>query len=106
MASTPFQPPRYTETHHYIFDRRSGEILATETRWTDEGAEGGDRIDVNLVRHVAEDGGRTVQDVDVLRVTERPPRGRLRVDVAARKLLAAELPGDREIVRPPKLERP
>jgi hypothetical protein len=86
MAAAPFTPPRYTETHHYIFDRKTGEILATETRWTDEGAEG---LNTDLVRRVAEDSGRVEGDVDVLQAPKRTYQGHLRVDVATRNLISA-----------------
>ena len=36
--TTDFSPPNYTETHWCIFDASTGEILGTETIWTEEGA--------------------------------------------------------------------
>jgi hypothetical protein len=106
MATAPFTPPKYTETHHYIFDRKTGEILATETRWTDEGAEGAQEINIDLVRRVAEDNNRVVGDVDVLPAPKVPNQGHLRVDVATRKLISVRPDRDRDVAPPAQLERP
>ena len=103
MAAAPFTPPRYTETHHYIFDRKTGEILATETRWADEGAEA---ITTDLVRRVAEDSGRVAGDVDVLQAPKGTAQGHVRVDVAARTLISVRRDRDKDVALPRQLERP
>ena len=103
MAAAPFTPPRYTETHHYIFDRKTGEILATETRWTDEGAQ---EINTDLVRRVAKDSDRAEGDVDVLQAPQGTSQGHVRVDVATRKLIAVHRDRDKDVALPVQLERP
>ena len=105
MAAAPFTPPKYTETHRYIFDKKTGEILATETRWTDEGTEGAAEINADLVRRVASDSGRAEQDVDVLQGPRRPYQG-LRVDVATRKLISVHRDRNKDVALPVRLERP
>jgi hypothetical protein len=104
--AAPFTPPKYTETHQYIFDKKSGEILATETRWTDEGTEGAAEINADLVRRVASDSGRAEQDVDVLQGPRSPYQGHLRVDVATRKLISVQRDRDKDVALPVQLERP
>jgi hypothetical protein len=106
MAAAPFTAPRYTETHYYIFDRKTGEILATETRWADEGAEGAEEINTDLVRRVAEDSGRVGGDVDVLQAPKRTYQGQLRVDVATRTLISVRRDRDKDVTLPLQLERP
>jgi hypothetical protein len=106
MAAAPFTPPQYTETHHYIFDRKTGEILATETRWTDEGAEGAEEINTDLVRRVAEDSDRLEGDVDVLQAPKGTYQGHLRVDVATRRLISVRRDRDKDVAFPVQLERP
>lgn len=104
MAAPPFTPP-YTETHHYIFDRKTGEILATETL-TDEGAEGAQAINTDLVRRVAEDSDRAEGDVDVLQAPKGTYQGHVRVDAATRKLIAVHRDRDKDVTLPAQLERP
>ena len=106
MAAAPFTAPRYTETHYYIFDRKTGEILATETRWADEGAEGAEEINTDLVHRVAEDSGRVEGDVDVLQAPKRTYQGHLRVDVATRTLISVRRDRDKDVTLPLQLERP
>lgn len=106
MAAAPFTPPAFTETHHYIFDRKTGEVLATETRWTDEGAEGAQEINTDLVRRVAEDSNRGEGDVDVLQAAKGTFSGPVRVDVATQKLISVQRDRDKDITPPARLERP
>jgi hypothetical protein len=106
MAATPFTPPKYTETHYYIFDKKTGEILATETRWTDEGTEGTADINTDLVRRGAEDGDRTERDVDVLEAPKGTYQAHVRVDVATRKLISVQRDRDKNVTPPARLERP
>lgn len=34
MSEKPFHPPRYAETHEIVYDKRTGEIISQETRWS------------------------------------------------------------------------
>jgi hypothetical protein len=103
MRPQDFTPPEYVETHLVIFDRVTGEVLATETRWTDVGAERG-RGD-ELLESIAADSERVSDNLEVLE-TNRLPAGLVRVDLATRELVA-ERPGDAPgATRPPQLPRP
>jgi hypothetical protein len=98
-----FTPPEYVETYLVIFDKTTGEVLATETRWTDAGAEPARGQD--LLESIAADSGRANDAVDALE-TKGPPAGLVRVDVATRVLIA-ERPRDApRATRPPQLPRP
>jgi len=103
MCPRDFTPPACVETHLVIFDRTTGEVLATETRWTDAGAERvrGDE----LLESIATDSGMASENLDVLK-TKDSPADLLRVDLATRELVAErarEAPG---VTRPPQLQRP
>ena len=90
MPPKDFKPPKHVETHSYIFDKQTGEILATETRWTDEGAEPG-AVSRDLLHSIAADSGRTPKDLDVLVVRPRATQGALRIDVTTRKVVSAKI---------------
>src|SRR5262245_41777924 len=90
MPPTGFKPPKFVETHSYIFDRRTGEILATETRWTDEGAEPG-AVSRDLLHSIAVDTGRTPKDLDVLVNKPKSTQGRQRIDVNTRKVISEKI---------------
>jgi hypothetical protein len=90
MPPKDFKPPRHVETHSYIFDRQTGEILATETRWTDEGAEPG-VVSRDLLHSIAADSGRTPKDLDVLVAKARVTQGAQRIDVKTRKVVSAKI---------------
>jgi hypothetical protein len=99
-----FTPPEYVETYRVIFDKTTGEVLATETRWTDAGAE--PARGEELLESIAADSGRAPDNVDVLE-TKTPPAGLVRVDVATRELIAGR-PHDAppRTARPPQLPGP
>ena len=98
-----FTPPEYVETYRVIFDKTTGEVLATETRWTDAGAE--PARGQELLESIAADSGRAHDNMDVLE-TKTPPAGLVRVDVATRELIA-ERPHDApRTARPPQLPGP
>jgi len=102
-----FKPPKHTETHVYVFDRRTGEILATHTRWTDVGADPvGDEIGRELIESIAKDSDRAARDVDVLKGKPRQPGRALRVDVKTRKVIADRRPKDPESFAPEPPRRP
>ena len=102
-----FEPPKHTETHAYVFDRTTGEILATHTRWIDSGAEPvGDAIGRELLDGIAKDSNRAVKDVDVLRATPRGSGRVLRVDVKTRKVVVDRRPRDPEVFVPEPSRRP
>lgn len=90
MPPKDFTPPKHVETHSYIFDKRTGEILATETRWTDEGAEPG-AVSRDLLHTIAADSGRTPKDLDVLVAKPKATEGALRIDVETRKLISKKI---------------
>src|SRR5215210_8663444 len=103
MPPKDFKPPVHVETHAYVFDRHTGEILATETRWTDEGATpASPSVSRDLLHTIAADSGRTPKDLDVLEVKPRAGQGPVRVDVATRKLVVhrIEKPQDVEVMTP------
>lgn len=82
-----FSPPDYTEEHWCIFDASTGEILSTETIWTQEGAdeyEPGPSVGV-LQRIGTDSEGRPVE-IDAIQV-EQPPTSNHRVDVSSRSLV-------------------
>jgi hypothetical protein len=87
MAPKDFKPPTHVETHAYIFDKQTGEILATETRWTDVGVEPAS-VSRDLLHTIAADSGRTPKDLDVLVAKPRAGQGAVRVDVKSRKVLS------------------
>jgi hypothetical protein len=103
MHPRDFTPPEYVETHLVIFDKTTGEVLATETRWTDAGAERarGDE----LLESIAADSGRANDNVDVLE-TKGPPAGLVRVDVATRELIAERSRDAPRTTPPPQLTTP
>lgn len=82
-----FKPPKQTETHSCIFDRETGEILATHTRWVDEGSGlAADEAGGELLRSLAADSGRAAADLDVLPIRPLDSYDGVRVDLKARKL--------------------
>jgi hypothetical protein len=87
MAPKDFKPPPHVESHAYIFDKRTGEILATETRWTDEGVEPAG-VSRDLLHTIAADSGRTPRDLDVLVAKRRAGHGPVRVNVKLRKVVS------------------
>jgi hypothetical protein len=98
--TTDFSPPNYTEAHWCIFDASTGEIVATETIWTEEGAydyEPGPSVGV-LQRLRTDSEGRSVE-IDAIQV-EHPPAANHRVDVSSRTLVERSRAEVREGVPP------
>ncbi len=95
MPSKDFAPPKYVETHHYVFDRRSGEIVATETRWSIARRKGRveTKVQPELLDSLALQIGKNRRALDVL-VVKKPPKNALarRVDVRQRKLIWERIP--------------
>jgi hypothetical protein len=107
MPPKDFKSPRHVETHAYIFDKRTGEILATETRWTDEGTESaGAGVSRDLLHTIASDSGRTPKDLDVLVARPRAAHGPLRVDVTKKKVVTDRTSTPAEVVMPDPIRRP
>jgi hypothetical protein len=110
MDARPPLPPKYSETHHYVFDRRTGDVLATETIWIEEGVEPGTRRTVRheLLASLAADAGKKPADLDVIEGPAPVGRGRVRVDVATRQIVV-EVRDDQDSPRtaaPERLKRP
>jgi hypothetical protein len=102
-----FKPPKHTETHVYVFDRRTGEIVATHTRWIDVGAEpAGEDVGGELLESIAKDSDRSVKDLDLLKTKPRRSGGALRVDVKARKLIVDRRPKHPEVFVAEPLRQP
>ena len=100
-----FKLQKHTETHSYVFDRKTGEILAEHTRWVEEGAEAGDD-DSGLLESIARDSGRAAKDLDVLQAKPRVTRDLLRVDVKARKVVTERRPKPQRVFMADPIERP
>lgn len=106
MPRKKFKPPTYSETYDCIFDRKTGEILATETRWVDEGVKSTHpSVSRELLRSIAEDSGRKPSDLDVLR-TQRPAQDLVRVDISERKLITVKEGRKARAGAPRKIPKP
>jgi hypothetical protein len=105
MPPKDFKPPRHVERCSCIFDRRTGEIVATETRWTDEGAES-TGVSRDLLHTIAADSGRTPGDLDVIEVKPRAGQTPVRVDVKTRKLVAGRVGKPKDVQVPSPIRRP
>jgi hypothetical protein len=107
MTPKDFEPPRHVETHACVFDKKSGVVLATHTLWTDEGAPRRTTpISRELVNSIARASGKTAKALDVL-VTKRDVSGKqVRVDVAARKVIARPAKKQQGLAPPNLLGRP
>ncbi len=95
MAPSGFTPPTYVETRHVVFDKRTGEIVATETRWTIRGARASPEpaVGPELLESLAAQAAKRVSDLDVLHVKKaRPGAMAVRVDVRRRVLIVAKPP--------------
>jgi hypothetical protein len=88
MTDKEFSPPDYTETRWRILDESTGEVVATETVWTDDGAEPSDGgVSAALLGELAmtADGRhRELKVRGIERVTEQLP---VRVDTDENTLL-------------------
>ena len=97
------QACRNTQLH---LDRQTGEILATETRWTDEGAEpGGVGRSRNLLASIHTDSGRTPKDLDVLAAKAGVTQGAQRIDVQTRKVVSAKIDEQTDTQVPDAMKR-
>jgi hypothetical protein len=110
MDVRPPLPPKYSETHHYVFDKRSGDVVATETIWIEEGVEPGTRHTVRheLLASLAAEAGKEPDDLDAIEGPAPSGRGRVRVDVATRQVVVEER-DDQDSPRttaPERLKRP
>jgi hypothetical protein len=106
MMTPEFSPPSYTEEHWCIYAASTGEILATETIWTEEGAydyEPGPSAGV-LQRVSTDIEGRPVE-IDAIQV-EHPPTSNQRVDVSSRTLVEQPTAGVQEGLTPAIPPRP
>jgi hypothetical protein len=103
MPKTAFKPPSYLETTHYIYDKRSGKILATETRWAlrlgRQAAE--PRVADELLESIAKQNGRRKADLGVITSkAANAKRTALRIDVKKRRPVFAEPPQRRLMIGP------
>lgn len=81
MNQRNFTPPAYRETIWRIINKSTGETLATETIWTDEGAETYEPGPSSaLLRRYETPPDGQHRDVDVVRVEDRPEGTRMRVE--------------------------
>jgi hypothetical protein len=101
MPETAFKPPSYLETTHYVYDKRSGKILATETRWAlrlgRQAAE--PRVADELLQSIAKQNGRRKADLAVI-TFKAAKRTALRIDLKKRRPVFAELPQRRLMIGP------
>jgi len=89
MPPREFTPPTFVEKCHVVFDRRTGEIVATETRWTMKGARArrGAAVGSELLKSLAAQAGKRTGDLDVLPVRRLGPGVvAMRVDLRRRAL--------------------
>ncbi|MBX7435468.1 hypothetical protein JDV09_25730 [Mycobacterium sp. Y57] len=84
--ATECSPPDYTETHWCVFDPSTGEILGTETIWTEQGAgEYEPGPSAGVLRSLGtDDQGRSIE-IDAIEVKDLPGPD-YRVDVSSRTL--------------------
>jgi hypothetical protein len=101
-----FKLPKQTETHEYIFDRKTGEIIAEHTRSIDAGTEPDDDINSALLQSLANDSDRAVKDLDVLQAKARVTREVLRVDIKTRKVITERRSKPDRVFLPDSLGRP
>jgi hypothetical protein len=88
---------------HYIYDKRTGRILATETRWTLRSGRraAASRVGDELLEGIAKQNRRRKADLAVVSPkTADAKRTALRVDVKKRRLVFAEAPQRRIIISP------
>jgi hypothetical protein len=102
-ASPDFQSPNYIQEHWRIFDRATGKILATETIWTAESAEGYERgPSANLLEQFGTDSEGRPVEVDAIEA-DHPPAADERVDVSRRALVREPAPESQDTLRPEAL---
>ncbi len=92
MTQEKFTPPKYEETVHLLFDKQTGEVLATEQRWTlphgKSPAEPSGQSE--LFKGIAAGLGKRELDVLVLRGAEGLKAHVKRIDVKLRKPIFEE----------------
>jgi hypothetical protein len=109
-VTNEFKPPNYVENDYYIFDRRTGEILAVERRWAlgsaDAPPSGGPSPE--LLAGIGREAGRTPEDLDVLAARSPLAGSRpVRVDPQRRELVTDEgAPEHGATYQPRRLSRP
>lgn len=85
--TTEFSPPDYTETHWCVFDPSTGEILGTETIWTEQDADAYEPgPSAEVLKSLGNDAqGRSIE-IDAIEVQDLPGPN-YRVDVSSRTLV-------------------
>lgn len=108
--TTEFKPPNYVEHDYYIFDRRTGEILAVERRWALGGADAPPSRGPSqeLLAGIGRGAGRSPEELDVLAAPSPPAGSRpVRVDPQRRELVTDEgAPEPGATFQPRRLLRP
>ena len=109
MSQRKFTPPRYEETVHVLFDKQTGEVLATEQRWTllpgNSLAEPPDQSE--LFKGIASSLSKRELDVLVLPGSEGLKAHVKRIDVRLRKPIFEEsLSTVPEGISPLRIEAP
>lgn len=109
MSPRKFTPPKYEETVHVLFDKETGEVLATEQRWTllpgNLRAEPSGQSE--LLKGIASGPGNRELDVLVLQGSEELKAQVKRIDVKLRKPIFAESVGPgSEAASPLRIQTP
>ena len=94
MSQRKFTPPKYEETVHLLFDKETGEVLATEQRWTllPENLRAEPTGQSELLKGIASGLGKREVDVLVLQDSEELKAQVKRIDVKLRKPIFEESP--------------
>jgi hypothetical protein len=109
MSRREFTPPRYEETLNVLFDKQTGEVLATEQRW--RLLPGESRTEPpgqsELFKGIASSLGKREFDVLVLRGSEELKAYIKQIDVKLRKPIFEEAPSTAPGgVRPLRIDAP
>src|ERR1700757_1509401 len=103
---TAERPHDFTEEHWCIFDATTGEILATETIWTQEGTQRtGSGTSEHLLQQFTADSADRTAMVDAIEVDHRPLADE-RVDVVHRVLVKRSPAVGPEVLLPCMFRRP
>lgn len=94
MSERKFTPPEYEETLRVLFDKETGEVLATEQRWT---LPPGDSLEEppgrsELLKGIASSLGKRELDVLILRGPEELKAHVKKIDVKLRKPIFEDAP--------------
>lgn len=107
MTPKVFSPARYTETAWCIIDKSTGEILATETVWTDEDAERYEQgPSSTLLSEFAEYPDGRHRDIEAIPVDRPSSQAAERVDLAERAPVTSLESSSAGSLRPLRIERP